>query len=114
MHELSIVASLFDILNEKAEEQKAKKVTKVKLKVGMLSGVVPELLESAFEIYKKGTIASEAELEIEETVVKAKCQNCGAEFSPEDFTMICPVCYSWKIKILSGEELLLERMELEL
>ena len=114
MHELSIVASLFDILNEKAVEQKAKKITKVKLKVGMLSGVVPELLESAFEVYKKGTIASEAKLEVEETNVKAKCQKCGNEFSPEDFTMICPKCNSLEIKILSGQELLLEKMELEI
>jgi hydrogenase nickel incorporation protein HypA/HybF len=114
MHELSIVASLFDILNEKAVEQKAKKITKVKLKIGLLSGVVPELLESAFEIYKKGTIAEEAKLEIEETVVRAKCKNCGSEFSPEDFTMICPICYSLEIEILSGQELLLEKMELEI
>jgi hydrogenase nickel incorporation protein HypA/HybF len=114
MHELSIVASLFDILNEKAKEQKAKKITKVKLKVGMLSGVVPELLESAFEIYKKDTIASDAKLEIETTSIKAKCKKCGFEFSPEDFTIICPTCCSYQVKILSGEELLLEKMELEI
>jgi len=114
MHELSIVASLFDILNEKAREQKAKRITKVKLKVGMLSGVVPELLESAFDIYKKDTVASEARLEIERTSVKVKCKKCGAEFSPEDFTMICPSCGSFEVKVLSGDELLLEKMELEL
>ncbi|MCP2520209.1 hydrogenase maturation nickel metallochaperone HypA [Candidatus Aminicenantes bacterium AC-335-B20] len=114
MHELSIVANLFEILKEKAKEQKAKRITKVKLKVGVLSGVVPELLESAFDIYKKKTIASEAKLEIEKTLVKVKCQSCGFEFSPEDFTMICPSCGSFEIKILSGDELLLEKMELEI
>jgi hydrogenase nickel incorporation protein HypA/HybF len=46
MHELSIVVNLFEILNEKAAEQKAKRIVQVKLKVGKLSGVVPECLES--------------------------------------------------------------------
>ena len=50
MHELSIVASLFEILEEKAKEKKAKKILSVKLKVGALSGVVPEFLETAFNI----------------------------------------------------------------
>ncbi|MFQ6084030.1 MAG: hydrogenase maturation nickel metallochaperone HypA [Candidatus Aminicenantia bacterium] len=114
MHELSIVTNLFDILKEKAEEQKAKKITKVKLKVGMVSGVVPELLESAFEIYKKGTIAEQAELEIEEISVKIKCKKCGIEFSPDDLTFVCPECNSLELEILSGNELLLEKLELEI
>jgi len=38
MHELSIVANLFEILEEKAKEQKAKKIVMVKLQVGALSG----------------------------------------------------------------------------
>ncbi|MCK4759315.1 MAG: hydrogenase maturation nickel metallochaperone HypA, partial [Candidatus Aminicenantes bacterium] len=39
MHELSIVASLFETLEEKAKDNKAKKIISVRLKVGALSGV---------------------------------------------------------------------------
>ncbi len=114
MHELSIVASLFEILEEKAKEQKAKKIISVKLKVGALSGVVPEFLETAFGIYKKETIASEATLTIEEVCLKIQCQKCQAEIIKDDFVFICDTCGSTELKTLSGTELLLEKIEMEL
>jgi len=113
MHELSIVASLFEILEEKAKEQKAKKVTSVKVKVGALSGVVPEFLKTAFDVYKKDTIADEAELKIEEVPLKVKCQQCGAEIIKNDFVFLCEKCASRELKTLAGTELLLEKIEME-
>ena len=114
MHELSIVASLFEILEEKAKENKAKKILSVKLKVGALSGVVPEFLETAFNIYKKDTIASESKLKIEEVPLKVRCQGCGTEIVKDDFVFICEKCDSRELKTLSGTELLLEKIEMEL
>ncbi len=113
MHELSIVASLFEILEEKAKEQKGKKILSVKLKVGALSGVVPEFLETAFDIYKKDTIASESKLKIEEVPLKIRCQLCGTEIVKDDFIFICEKCDSRELETLSGTELLLEKIEME-
>ena len=114
MHELSIVANLFEILEEKAKEKKAKKIVLVKLKVGALSGVDPEFLETAFNIYKEDTIAAESKLEIEEVPLKIRCQKCGAEIVKDDFVFICEKCDSRELKTLSGTELLLEKIELEI
>lgn len=114
MHELSIVASLFEILEEKAKEQKARKITLVKLKVGKLSGVVPEFLDTAFNFYKKETIAEDASLEIEEVPLKIQCKQCKMEVTKKDFIFICPRCGSQELKTLSGTELFLEKLELEL
>ena len=113
MHELSIVASLFEILEEKAKENKAKKILSVKLKVGALSGVVPEFLETAFDIYKKDTIASESKLKIEKVPFKIRCQRCGTEIVKDDFVFICEKCDSRELETLSGTELLLEKIEME-
>lgn len=113
MHELSIVVSLFEILEEKAKEKKAKKILSVKLKVGKLSGVVPECLETAFDIYKKETIASKARLKIEEVPLKVQCQKCRAEIIKDDFIFVCDKCGSTELKTLSGTELLLEKIEME-
>ena len=113
MHELSIVASLFEILEEKAKEKKAEKIVSVTLKVGALSGVIPEFLETAFNIYKKDTIASESKLKIEEVPLKIKCQQCGTEIVKDDFVFICEKCDSRELETLSGTELLLEKMEME-
>jgi len=114
MHELSIVASLFEILEEKAKEKKAKKILSVKLKVGALSGVVPEFLETAFNIYKEDTIAAESKLEIEKVPLKIRCQQCGTETVKDDFVFICEKCDSSELKTLSGTELLLEKIEMEI
>ncbi len=113
MHELSIVASLFEILEEKAKENKAKKIISVKLQVGSLSGVVPEFLETAFKIYKKDTVAADAKLTIEEIPLKIQCEQCGAEIIKNDFVFICEKCDSRELKTLAGTELLLEKIELE-
>lgn len=113
MHELSIVANLFETLQEKAREKGAKKIVMVKLKVGALSGVVPEFLETAFEAYKKDTLASEAQLKIEKVPFRIQCQNCQSEMTREDFVLICSNCGSRNLKTLSGTELLLEKIEME-
>jgi len=113
MHELSIVANLFEILEEKAEESKAKKIVLVKLQVGTFSGVVPEFLETAFDIYKKETIASEAKLVIAKVPLKVQCQKCHAEMIKDDYVFICSECGSTELETISGTELLLEKLEME-
>jgi len=114
MHELSIIASLFEILLQKAGDAKALKITGVKLNVGKLSGVVPQALETAFEAYKKGTIAETARLEIEELPLKVLCQDCGLETFQDSYIFVCPGCRSTSLKIRQGTELSLEKIELEI
>jgi len=113
MHELSIVANLFEILDEQAKEKEAKKIITVKLKVGKLSGVVPEFLETAFDVYKKETIAESAKLKIEEVPLRVKCRRCSAEIVKDDFIFVCSSCGSRELETLSGAELLLEKIEME-
>ncbi len=114
MHELSIIASLFELLEEKAQQQKATKVVVVKLKVGKLAGVVPEFLQTAFDIYKDGTIAREAVLEIEEVPLKVQCRQCQSVVEKDDFIFICPACGSTDLEMLEGTELFLEKLDLEI
>ena len=72
MHEYSIVQSLIDSCDEHAKKNSAKKVTKVVIKIGVLSGVEPHLLSEAFEAFKKDTICHEANLVINIQKVKEK------------------------------------------
>jgi len=113
VHELSIVASLFEILEEKAREQKARRVTAVTVRVGRLSGVVPELLESAFDTYKKGTLADGARLEIEVAPFDFRCRACGGTAFREEPGPVCAVCGSKDIELVGGMDLILERLEVE-
>ena len=114
MHELSVVASLFEIMEEKAQEKGSKKIISVKLQVGKLSGVIPELLFTAFDVFKKDTIADEAELEIAEIPYTIQCKACGETMTRDDFVFTCIHCGSQDLITLTGKELVLEKMELEL
>jgi hydrogenase nickel incorporation protein HypA/HybF len=114
MHETSIVASLFEILEAKARENQATKIVGVKISVGRLAGVVPELLQSAFDRYKQDTIAAEARLEIEEAPLKLRCRKCGAEIIKEEFSLLCPYCSSTDLEILEGTDLFLDKIDLEI
>ena len=50
MHEVSIIQNVIKIVSDSAIENKLTKITKVSLKIGELSGVMPECLNFAFEI----------------------------------------------------------------
>ena len=113
MHELSIVASLFEILEEKAREQNAVRITAVQLRVGRLSGVVPDLIESAFDMYKKGTLAAGARLEIEVVPFSFKCRTCGGEAFRDEMPYTCAACGSADMELLGGMDLVVEKIEVE-
>jgi hydrogenase nickel incorporation protein HypA/HybF len=113
MHELSIVAALFETINEQARENRAGRVTGVTLRIGRLSGVVPELLESAFDMYKKGTIAETAKLTVDVVPLRVRCRACGEERGVESYVFVCAACASPDLEILEGTEMILERIELE-
>jgi hydrogenase nickel incorporation protein HypA/HybF len=113
MHELSIVASLFETLEEKAREHNALKITMVRLRVGQLAGVVPEFLRTAFDIYKEDTIAADAVLKIEEVPFRVRCRRCGVETARDDFVFACSACGSSDMEVREGLELILDKVELE-
>lgn len=114
MHELSLVANLFEIIERHTREQRAAKVTGVRVKVGRLSGIVPDLLETAFDTYKAGTPAAEAKLEIVIVPVKARCRTCRRIFRPEGQSFLCPHCGSSRWKMLEGTDLILDKIEIEI
>ncbi|MDD8031814.1 MAG: hydrogenase maturation nickel metallochaperone HypA [Acidobacteriota bacterium] len=118
MHELSLVADLFTIIEEQASRAGAKRVTKVSVSVGELAGVVPELFRSAFQSYKKGTIADKARLQLKMVKIKFKCRNCGHELTTrnimdESFSYVCPACGSKDMELIAGRDLYLEKLEIE-
>ena len=114
MHELSLVANLFDVIERHVKEHKPKAVTRVRVQLGRMSGVVPELFETAFDTYKKGTLAEDAELEIVVVPVKARCRSCRRIFRPTPDAFRCPHCDSDRWKLLEGTDIVLDKIEIEI
>ena len=111
MHELGIIHNLFTIIEEVAEENKLVRINKVKLKLGRLQQIVPEMFTFAFETVAKGTKAEGAVLDIEYVPIKMLCKTCNNEFIVEEHVYICPECAQTNLTMLEGMEIILESVE---
>ncbi len=113
VHELSICQALMSQVETIAAQHQAGKVTCITVQIGVLSGVVPELLTQAFTIARAGTIAEQARLITETLPIKIRCRQCGAETEACANRLLCGECGDWQTQLISGEELLLASVELE-
>lgn len=112
MHELSICQALMNQVEAIAAEHQANKVISITVHIGVLSGVVPDLLTQAFTIARAGTVAEQAELITEILPIKVRCRQCGAETEATANRLLCGECGDWQTQLISGEELLLASIEL--
>lgn len=72
MHELAITQSLVDAVCEHTD---GAPIVAVNVRVGRLSGVVPDAMRFCFELITEGTPMQGARLEIEEPAGRARCRN---------------------------------------
>jgi hydrogenase nickel incorporation protein HypA/HybF len=107
MHELAITQSLVDAVTE---HTKGAAVAVVYLRVGKLSGVVPDAMRFCFEMVTDGSPLEGARLEIEEPEGVGRCRACGSDFTLPDLILLCP-CGSADVQLLSGRELSLKSVE---
>ena len=114
MHEYSIVQSLLDVIEENAEKNGATKVSKIVVKIGVLSGVEPHLLEIAFNTFKEKTICEDAELVIINQPIVAKCLECGHqnEYEKNQIFFECQKCGGVELDVIDGEDMLLMSLEM--
>jgi len=113
MHELAICQALIVELENIATQHIGKKIVAVNLKVGPLSGVEPKLLESAFSIASCNTIADGAILTVTQSGIVVRCNQCHKESKASVNRLICADCGHWQTELLSGDEMLLNQVELE-
>ncbi len=113
MHEYSIVQSLIDSCEEHAKANDASKITKVVVKIGVMSGVEPDLLQTAFDTFKEATICEEAQFIMNIQKVKISCNDCQSKNELEKNEYLCPKCQSSNINIIDGEDMFLMQLELE-
>lgn len=112
MHELGVCQSLLKQVQAIARRHGGA-VQRVVLRVGPLSGVEPALLTRAYAAAAASTDVAGSELLIETPPLRVRCQSCGAETAASLERLTCATCGDWHTDLLSGDELLLLRVELE-
>lgn len=113
MHEYSIVQSLMEQVETLVEENDAKKVLKVIVKIGVMSGVEPHLLEIAFNTFKEKTVCDSAKFIMNIQPLVILCEECQAESELEKPHYYCPECSSIDVKVIDGEDMFLMSLEME-
>jgi len=113
MHELSVCLSILDQVRSIAAERNADRVQRIELRIGPLSGVEADLLRSAWPMASAGTIAVDAELLIDEADIVVRCSTCDAETPAVANRLVCGKCGDFRTSVISGDEMILQRVELE-
>jgi hydrogenase nickel incorporation protein HypA/HybF len=113
MHELAITEEVVRIVNEKAQELGATRVTRIELHVGALSGIVADSVAFYFEHFGKGTLCETAGLDFTRISARARCRKCQGEFEPAEFDWTCPACEHIGADLLAGREMAVANIEIE-
>lgn len=109
MHELGITRNIVAIVSNAAQGRRVRRVT---LEVGELSGVMTDAIAFCFDVVVAGTVLEGAELDIRTIEARARCGACGIEFATATLYTPC-ACGSHQLERLQGEELNIKSMELE-
>lgn len=64
MHETHLIEPVIRGISQHAKEEGAKAVTRIRIKVGVLTGVSEESFKETFNVLSKGTILEGATLEL--------------------------------------------------
>jgi hydrogenase nickel incorporation protein HypA/HybF len=113
MHELSIAQSLIEAATEAITEHGGGRATRIEIRIGLLSGVVPQALRFSFDLAAADTPCDGAQLEIETIPVTVLCSHCDAAQTLTDvFRFCCPACGAATPQVLTGRELDLKSIEI--
>lgn len=112
MHELAVCQALVQQLESVSAANGGGTVELVRLRIGPLSGIEATLLRHAFPLAAAGTVADGAELLIEVAPVVVHCNECGVDSDAAPNRMLCGACGGYRVRMISGDEMLLESVEL--
>jgi len=113
MHEVGIMQSAIDIAEKQAKAVGAKKIHEISLRIGQMTGVVPEALEHAFAILKDGTMAEDACLVVDYVPAVCWCPECQREFESSGLFCVCPDCMTPSGDVRRGRELEIISLEVD-
>lgn len=115
MHEYSIVQGVLDAVIPSARKAGATKVLSVTLLVGEMTEVVRDSLDFMWDLCceERGPMTEGATLVVVSSKPRSACMVCGEEFEHDRFHLHCPSCGSASTMLLSGRELQIESIDVD-
>jgi hydrogenase nickel incorporation protein HypA/HybF len=113
MHEMGVAAQIIQIAESAIPEDYDGPVTKINVRIGKMSSIVPESLKFCFEVSSEDTKLKGAEFVVEEVPVVFLCKECKKETEADGPQFSCQACGGNSIKIVSGKELEITSIEID-
>lgn len=113
MHEYSIVQALMEQVETLARENEAETVSKVVVKIGVMSGVEPHLLEIAFDTFKEKSICENAQFVLNIQPLTIRCLACDTQSELDEIAYCCPQCKGLNVEVVDGEDMYLMSLEMQ-
>jgi hydrogenase nickel incorporation protein HypA/HybF len=110
MHEFSLTQNLLNVALQNAE---AKRIVNVHLLIGPFSDEREESIRFYWRDLAKGTAGEGATLHFRRVQAEMKCLACGGTFNLEEDGSLCIYCQSDRLRLLSGDEVRLESIDVE-
>ncbi len=113
MHEAFLFLSLLKEIESSLKSYQPCRVKKIKLLVGVYSGIEMDYLQRVIETLKEGTFLEETEIVTERDPLRVFCPACGKEEICSHSQAKCPLCGSYTVEIRGGLDLILQTLEIE-
>ena len=105
MHEWGLACDLIRRIDREGRQRGARRITRVKVRIGSLSGVVADALKFGFTAAAEGTLVAVDALECEEIPAEAVCHDCSTRFPDAEGLELCPGCGSASKETVTGTEM---------
>jgi hydrogenase nickel incorporation protein HypA/HybF len=109
MHEYSVATEIASIVQQTAQGRRVKKIT---LAIGALSGIFSESLLMYLELVLPDMGMDGVRIETKETPAVFACA-CGNEYKAENMAQACPECGGYERTIKAGHDCIVESIEVE-
>ena len=114
MHEMGIILHLAKTLEETAEQEKIKRITRVTLEVGEVSGIITDYFTECWNYFRRRhPVLETAELDLVTLPAVTWCDSCKTTYPTVEFGRTCPHCGSGETWLLKGNECIIKEIEVE-
>ena len=110
MHELALCEAIVDTVTHHA---RGRRVRQVNLRIGHFRQVVPDTLTFCWDVWVRNTELESSVLSIASVPAALECGECASTTTLVDPYRLCGSCGSADVTMISGEEFLVESLDLE-
>ena len=105
MHEMGIILHLAKSLEEEAAKEQIRKITRVSLEVGEVSGIMTDYFCDCWDYFKvRHPVLAGSKLILETIPAVTLCETCGKTYGTVEHGRQCPYCGSWETFLVKGNE----------